>query len=228
MMKKLLIIGVVAAVVVSSAIFIPPLVEGYRFMHTLAAQDAENEAHGGPWPQIQDTCVGCHGFRGQSRNARYAALAGQDAAYLEAQLAAFADGRRRHSPQMSPLALKLKDDQVKHLATYFSRQPAVQVEVPRDDQKLAQQGQALVEARGCAGCHAPGLSGGLIGPRIAGLGDVYLGDQLLAFKEGRRSDPSGAMNALASSFSPEDIRAISHYVATLAPKSQGTPKFTVR
>lgn len=227
MIKKLLASGIVAAVAVSSAIFVPPLLSGYHFMNTLAQQDAESAAHG-EWPQIQDTCVGCHGFRGQSKNARYAALAGQDAGYLEAQLVAFADGSRRHSAPMGSLALKLKQDQIKHLASYFSRQQAQQVEVPQANQQLAQQGRALVESRACAGCHAPSLTGGMVGPRIAGLGDVYLGDQLLAFKEGRRSDPTRGMNAIASGLSAEEIRAISHYVATLAPRPQTTPKFTQR
>lgn len=225
-MKKLLALGIIAVVAVSSAIFVPPLLSGYQFMNTLAQQDSEGTAHGGQWPQIQDTCVGCHGFRGQSKNARYAALAGQNAGYLEAQLAAFADGSRRHSAPMSSLSLKLKEDQVKHLADYFSRQQVQQVENPQADHKLAEQGKALVESRACAGCHAPSLTGGMVGPRIAGLGDIYLGDQLLAFKEGRRSDPTRGMNAVAAGLSAEDIRAISHYVATLVPRPQSAPKFT--
>ncbi len=131
-MKRALVIGAVVAtavLAVSSAIFGPEIVAGYRFMEALDQHYADYQADGGAWPQLQDSCALCHGERGQSSNAQYASLAGLPVAYIESQLHAFAEGRR-HSPQMSPLAASLSDQQIQSLAAYFARQTAQTTETP--------------------------------------------------------------------------------------------------
>ncbi|HBO3911641.1 c-type cytochrome [Pseudomonas aeruginosa] len=216
-MKRVLVIGAVvttAALAVSSAIYGPELVAGYRFMEALDRHYADYQADGGAWPQLQDSCALCHGDRGQSRNAQYVSLAGLPAAYIEAQLHAFVDGRR-HSPQMGPLAANLTDEQIETLAEYFARQTPERTEAPSLDTALEQRGQATVAARGCAACHAEGLVGGPLGPRLAGQGEGYLLDQLTAFKHGQRQDP--AMSAMASTLSAEEIRATAHFLANQTP-----------
>ncbi|EPJ0602704.1 c-type cytochrome [Pseudomonas aeruginosa] len=220
-MKRALVIGAAvatAALAVSSAIYGPEIVVGYRFMEALDQHYAGYQADGGAWPQLQDSCALCHGERGQSSNAQYATLAGLPAAYIEAQLHAFAEGRR-HSPQMSPLAASLSDQQIQSLAAYFARQTAQRTETPADDSALAQSGQATITAKGCATCHGEGLAGGPLGPRLAGQGEGYLIDQLNAFKHGQRKDPTQAMNAMASTLSAEEIRATAHFLAGQAPAS---------
>lgn len=225
-MKRAVVIGAVvtvAALAVSSAIYGPEMVAGYRFMDALDRYYAGYEANGGAWPQFQDSCALCHGANGQPRDARYAALAGQPAAYLEAQLHALAQGRR-HNPQMGPLAANLSEAQIKTLAEYFARQQPETTEMPSADEALAQRGQAVVAARGCSACHGEKLSGGPIGPRIAGQGEVYLLDQLKAFKQGQRQDPTQGMNAVAGSLSEEDLKATAHYLATLTPTKAPSTK----
>lgn len=209
--------GVIAvSILACTVIWGPRLFAGYQFMASLAAQDELYQADGGAWPQRQDTCVLCHGFRGQSSNARYAPLAGQSAAYIESQLHAFAEGRR-HSPQMGPLAASLTAEQIKALADYFSRQSLAQVESVVVDESLEKRGRELAEARGCSACHGATLSGGMLAPRIAGMGEAYLSDQLVAFKHNRRNDPGQAMNAVAAALSEDEIRAVVHYIANLSP-----------
>lgn len=218
-MKRAAVIGAIGAVValaVSGALYGPELVSGYRFMNALDQYYAGYEANGGDWPQFQDSCTSCHGVNGQPRSAQYAALAGQTAAYIEAQLHAFADGRRR-SPQMAPLAADLNEEQIKSLAAYFARQRPETTEMPSADATLAQRGQVTVAARACSACHGEKLSGGPLGPRLAGQGELYLQDQLRDFKQGRRQDPSGAMNAMASSLADDEIEATAHYLASLKP-----------
>ncbi|WP_172151562.1 c-type cytochrome [Pseudomonas tumuqii] len=220
-MKRAWVIGAVvttATLAVSSAIYGPEIVAGYRFMEALDQHYADYQADGGAWPQLQDSCALCHGERGQSNNAQYASLAGLPAAYIEAQLHAFADGRRQ-SPQMSPLAASLTDQQIQSLAAYFARQTAQRTEVPARDAALTQSGQATVAAKGCTTCHGEGLAGGPLGPRLAGQGEGYLIDQLNAFKHGQRRDPTQAMNAIASTLSAEEIRATAHFLAGQAPAS---------
>ncbi|WP_434671934.1 c-type cytochrome [Pseudomonas sp. R1-15] len=75
----------------------------------------------------------------------------------------------------------------------------------------------MVAANGCAACHGEKLSGGSLAPRIAGQGQLYLSDQLSAFKRGQRTDPTQAMNAMAGTLSDEDIKAVAHYLAKLYP-----------
>ncbi|MDH4608092.1 c-type cytochrome [Pseudomonas sp. BN102] len=218
-MKRAFLIGaatVAAGLTAAAAVVGPELLAGYRFMDALDRYYAGYEANGGAWPQIQDSCALCHGVNGQPRDGQYAALAGQPAPYIEAQLHAFAQGRR-HSAQMGPLAANLSDKQIKALADYFSRQAADTTEVPERGNALTQTGQATVAARGCIACHGENLSGGPLGPRIAGQGEGYLLDQLKAFKQGQRQDPTQAMNAMVSTLTDDELKATAHYLAGLAP-----------
>lgn len=218
-MKRTIVIGAIAvttALAGSTVIYGPELLAGYRFMNAVDQHDADYQANGGAWPQLQDTCALCHGARGQPRDAQYAALAGLPTAYIESQLRAFAEGRR-HSAQMSPLAANLTDEQITRLASYFALQKPGVTEVTTKDDALQQQGQRVVVANGCAACHGEKLSGGPLAPRIAGQGQLYLTDQLKAFKVGQRKDPTQAMNAMAGALSDEDIKALSHYLANLVP-----------
>ncbi|MCO8312927.1 c-type cytochrome [Pseudomonas mandelii] len=220
-MKRSIVIGAIVAATAlagSATIYGPELLAGYRFMNAVDQHDAEYQANGGAWPQLQDTCALCHGARGQPRDAQYAALAGQSASYIESQLHAFAEGRR-YSAQMSPLAANLTDEQIKHLANYFAEQKPGVTQVTMKDDSLQQHGQRTVAANGCAACHGEKLSGGPLAPRLAGLGQLYLTDQLTAFKHGQRKDPTQAMNALAGSLSDEDIKAMAHYLANLTPSA---------
>lgn len=224
-MKRAIVIGAIvttAALAVSSAIYGPEILAGYRFMEALDQHYADYQTDGGAWPQLQDSCTLCHGERGQSNNAQYASLAGLPAAYIVTQLHAFADGRRQ-SPQMTPLAASLSDQQIQSLAAYFARQTADKAETPARDAALAQSGQATVAAKGCATCHGEGLAGGPLGPRLAGQSEGYLMDQLNAFKHGQRHDPSMAMNTVASTLSEQEIRATAYFLAgqTAAPHEGG-------
>lgn len=226
MMKRAVLIGattLAAGLTVASLVIGPELVAGYRFMNALDNHYADYEANGGAWPQIQDSCALCHGANGQPKDGQYAALAGQPVAYIEGQLQAFAQGRR-HSPQMGPLAASLNDTQIKALSGYFARQTAVTTETPQRDDALAQHGQATVSARGCTACHGESLSGGPLGPRIAGQGEGYLLDQLKAFRQGQRQDPTQAMNAILNTLTDDELKAAAHYLAGLTPAQATQPR----
>ncbi|WP_418321259.1 c-type cytochrome [Piscinibacter sakaiensis] len=63
-------------------------------------------------------CSGCHSPSGGGIPAQYPRLAGQHADYSAAQLIAFRDGIRQNSPQMTAIAAKLNDREIKALAEY--------------------------------------------------------------------------------------------------------------
>lgn len=217
MMKRALLIGVavgIAGLVLAAVITGPQLLAGYRFMNALDSHYTRYDANVGTWPQPQDTCSACHGTSGQSQNEQYPSLAGQQANYLQAQLQAFAEGKR-HSAQMEPLAATLTEEQIVSLAQYFARQAPRSTDTPAADEQLSSKGQASAAARGCSACHGNDFMGGAAGPRLAGQGKAYLLGQLLAFKQGTRTDPSGAMNVTASLLSPAEAQALAHYLADL-------------
>jgi cytochrome c553 len=65
-------------------------------------------------------CAGCHSPNGAGIPAQYPRLSGQHADYAVAQLTAFRDGTRLNSAQMSQVAAKLNDREIKAVADYVS------------------------------------------------------------------------------------------------------------
>ncbi|NCN70720.1 MAG: cytochrome c4 [Rhodoferax sp.] len=65
-------------------------------------------------------CAGCHSPNGAGIPAQYPRLSGQHADYAVAQLTAFRDGVRKNSVQMTQVAAKLNDREIKAVADYIS------------------------------------------------------------------------------------------------------------
>ena len=65
-------------------------------------------------------CSGCHSPTGAGIPAQYPRLAGQHGDYTEAQLTAFRSGLRNNSAQMSTIAAKLSDSEIKAVADYIA------------------------------------------------------------------------------------------------------------
>lgn len=65
-------------------------------------------------------CAGCHSPNGAGIPAQYPRLSGQHADYSAAQLVAFRDGVRGNSTQMSQIAAKLNDREIKAVADYIA------------------------------------------------------------------------------------------------------------
>ncbi len=65
-------------------------------------------------------CAGCHNPTGAGIPAHYPRLAGQHAEYAVAQLTAFRDGVRKNSIQMTQVAAKMNDREIKAVADYIA------------------------------------------------------------------------------------------------------------
>ncbi|KPQ05457.1 MAG: Cytochrome c553 [Rhodobacteraceae bacterium HLUCCA12] len=65
-------------------------------------------------------CTACHGPGAQERPERAPAIAGQNAAYIAAQLMLWRDGVRTGSPRMQAAARDLSDTQIMQLADWFA------------------------------------------------------------------------------------------------------------
>jgi cbb3-type cytochrome c oxidase subunit III len=65
-------------------------------------------------------CAGCHGPNGAGMPAQYPRISGQWAEYTEAQLVAYRAGDRKNSVQMSAIAAKMSDAEIKAVADYVA------------------------------------------------------------------------------------------------------------
>ena len=73
---------------------------------------------------IQDrniaSCAGCHSPNGAGIPAQYPRLSGQHAQYIVTQLNQFRDGTRDNNQQMTDVAAKLNDKEIKALGEYIA------------------------------------------------------------------------------------------------------------
>jgi cytochrome c553 len=65
-------------------------------------------------------CAGCHAPNGVGIPAQYPRLAGQHAAYTNAQLVAFREGGRKNNEAMTGIAKKMTDTEMKAVADYIA------------------------------------------------------------------------------------------------------------
>jgi len=65
-------------------------------------------------------CAGCHSPNGAGIPSQYPRLSGQHADYTVAQLVAFRDGVRKNSDQMTGVAAKMNDREIKAVSDYVA------------------------------------------------------------------------------------------------------------
>jgi len=75
---------------------------------------------GGIPDRMIPACAGCHSPNGAGIPAQYPRLGGQHADYTDAQLKAFRDGARANSAQMTGVARKMNDREIKAVADYIA------------------------------------------------------------------------------------------------------------
>lgn len=65
-------------------------------------------------------CMGCHAPNGAGIPAQYPRLSGQHAEYTASQLVAFRDGVRKNNAQMTGVAAKMNDREIKAVSDYIA------------------------------------------------------------------------------------------------------------
>jgi cytochrome c553 len=73
---------------------------------------------GGVLSKALPACAGCHGPNGAGMPSQYPRIAGQHADYTEAQLLAFRSGARGNNAQMTAIAAKMTDAEIKAVSDY--------------------------------------------------------------------------------------------------------------
>lgn len=163
-------------------------------------------------------CATCHGQQGEGLKPLFPRLAGQQKAYLVAQLKAF----RRHDrsdPEahdfMWGVAGTLDDNVVDGLAEYFSTRPPMKGEkgdpaVSARGEQLFLYGDASRAIAACSICHGPDAEGQSIFPRLAGQYGQYLARQIQMLRKRLRESP--VMHGIVRDLSDEDITAVATYL----------------
>ncbi len=138
-------------------------------------------------------CIACHGANGEGNTALAApALAGQSEDYLVRQLQNYQRGIRGTDPadaggaQMRPMAATLADDAaVADVAAYIAGLDAIVPEATLSGDPA--NGAKLYVSR-CGACHADQGQGNdaLYAPRLTGLRDSYIVQQVRNFRSGTR------------------------------------------
>jgi cytochrome c553 len=75
---------------------------------------------GGIADRMVPACAGCHGPSGAGIPAQFPRLSGQHADYTAAQLNAFRSGARANSVQMTGVAAKMNDKEIKAVSDYIA------------------------------------------------------------------------------------------------------------
>jgi cytochrome c553 len=170
-------------------------------------------------------CTTCHGKEGRAGpDGYYPRIAGKPAGYLYNQLLHFREGRR-HYVLMTRLLDPLSEAYLMEIARHFSAlelpyprpQPAEHPpELLRRGQTLALRGDAQRQIPACAQCHGRALTG--VQPAVPGLLGLprdYLNAQLGAWRTGqRRAHEPDCMAAIARQLTPEDLTAVTAWLAS--------------
>ncbi|RYX92747.1 MAG: c-type cytochrome [Comamonadaceae bacterium] len=170
-------------------------------------------------------CVACHGENGRAGpDGYYPRLAGKPAGYLYNQLLNFRDGRR-HYGLMTSMVDPLGNAYLMEIAQYFASldvpYPVPQpVQATREalqrGETLALRGDATRQLPACVQCHGQALTGVQPAtPGLLGLPRDYLNAQLGAWRTSqRRAHAPDCMKEVANRLSPDDVAAVSGWLAT--------------
>ena len=161
-------------------------------------------------------CSACHGFGGQSAGDTMPILAGLWPEYFKKAIADYSSGKRP-SVEMEPYAKQVLQFGVDDYAAYFGSLTRKPTSIKVDSTAA---GRGLVSAQPCVICHGPegrGDRAKLI-PELAGQPPGYLKNQMMLFREDKRSpgDPSlKAIKELMKSLSDDTMNDLAAYYSSL-------------
>ncbi len=195
----------------------------------MAADDAAPAPIPDTLQQRMAACTACHGQRGEgSADSRFfPRLAGKPADYLARQLHYFQNGQRKYAP-MQYITQPLSPAYMREMAEYFSAQeapyrrspiPALSAAVLQRGERIVTQGDSAAQLPACQSCHGKPLTG--VQPNIPGLVGLpydYVSSQLGSWRTGTRASAApDCMAQIANRLSPDDITAVSAWLASRPP-----------
>src|SRR5690348_1141334 len=175
-------------------------------------------------------CAACHGMDGNSSDAQYPELAGQNENYIVRQLMNFKSGSRTNAI-MQGMAAPLTPQDMHDIGSYFASQkslPGVTDEaLAGPGGELFREGKPGRLVPTCMSCHVPDGHGnpGAVYTQLAGQHADYVQKQLQGWHDGDNSwgsDPHAQiMPAIATRLTSADIAAVASYVEGLHTAQPG-------
>ncbi|HTY48161.1 MAG TPA: c-type cytochrome [Steroidobacteraceae bacterium] len=172
-------------------------------------------------------CGACHGPSGNSSNAQWPNLAGQNAVYIAEQLQLFKAGVRVDS-NMLKMTAPLSEADIDNIAVYFQAQTPHGGEADpgnwQQGEKLFRFGDPARAIPACTACHGPLGRGNMLAdyPALRAQHAEYVAKQLTDFASGARyagakpgaptSRNGVIMTTIAKLLTPQDIRDVASYI----------------
>jgi cytochrome c553 len=157
-------------------------------------------------------CFVCHGAGGVSETPLTPSIAAQPSFFVVAQLFLFREGRR-DSKDMTEVAKKLTDDDLRKLGAAVSALPPPPPPKDKPDPTRVARGRAVAEKERCGTCHEPDFSGRQNMPRLANQREEYLLKALRDYKKGARVGyGNAAMPELVSQLGDEELQDVAHFL----------------
>jgi cytochrome c553 len=165
-------------------------------------------------------CSSCHGPGGDSKSPTFPRLAGQQQAYVAAQIKAFKSGTRNEQEAhdyMLGMTTLIDDATAESLARYFASQPHPKG-IPGDPAAMAA-GKKIFEQGipgqvvACATCHGAHAEGNGIFPRLADQHEAYIVRQLTVIQRNLRNSP--VMHGIIKNLTPEEMKNVAAYLQSL-------------
>lgn len=161
-------------------------------------------------------CTMCHGPQGISM-ANSPNLAGQYPLVVYKQLHDYQSGKRQNAI-MSAIVVGLSEQDMRDLSAYYGSLekpgpvfPHPLADTPSTAPAIVTTGAPMRNIAPCASCHG-GMGHSTAAAWIQGMPEVYLRDQLIAFRSGaRRNDASQQMRNIARNMSDEEIAQAAKY-----------------
>jgi cytochrome c553 len=164
-------------------------------------------------------CAACHVADGSRGLPTYPILQGQHPEYLVKQLTEFKEGKRKNAI-MGGMAGALTPEDMRNVAAFYASKKAKDgaaksPELVAAGEKIYRGGISKKSVPACAGCHSPNGAGLPVQyPRLAGQHSDYTKSQLIAFRQGDRTN-NAQMSSIAANLSDKEIEALADYIAGL-------------
>ena len=182
-------------------------------------------------------CIGCHGIVGYKSSFpevyRVPKISGQNGKYIVAALNEYNKGTRKH-PSMRGIAGSMTEQDIADVAAFYENngkkiEPLADSAVPKPSPQVA----ALLQKGACVSCHGANFSKPIDGntPKIAGQYPDYLYIALKAYRDDSHASwgrGNVIMQGQAKQFNEKELKALSHYLASIPGELQTVPESRFR
>jgi cytochrome c553 len=181
-------------------------------------------------------CIGCHGipeYHASFPEVHHVPMiAGQNAKYITAALAAYRKGERKH-PTMKAIAASLTDRDIADLSAFYASEAVdAAAPPPKPEREPSAQVAELLKKANCVSCHGDNFSKPIDGsyPKLAGQHADYLYVALKAYQTDKnpqvgRGNP--IMAGMAKQYSHDELKLLAKYIGSLPGELQtvAQPRF---